>query len=200
MPHSGWGAGWIDYDNDSWKDLLIAQSHVMDNIEFFQGNVHYLEPLMLLRNLGGKFQDVSAASGAAFQTLQAARGSALGDLNNDGQMDIVVSCLDSKPIILLNGGTSNHWLTVNTVGTTSNRDGIGAKLHIVTESGMSQFGFVSPAGSYLSANDKRVHFGLGGDKLVRAIEITWPSGIVQTISNVPADQILTVRESGERRK
>ncbi len=117
MPHSGWGAGFVDYDNDGWKDLFVAQSHVMNNIEYFQGNVRYLESLLLLRNVKGKFEDVSAASGPAFKTVQAARGAAFGDLNNDGQIDIVVSCLDGLPILLSNGGTPNHWLTINTVGT-----------------------------------------------------------------------------------
>ncbi len=199
MSHSGWGAGWIDYDNDGWKDLFVAQSHVMDNIEYFQGNVRYLEPLLLLRNVEGKFENVSAASGPAFQTVQAGRGAAIGDLNNDGNLDIVVSCLDGKPMVLINKGKLNHWITINTVGTASNRDGIGAKIHIVSASGLSQFGFVSPAGSYLSANDKRVHFGIGPDRTLRSIEVTWPSGIVQTLKNISADQILTVREPREAR-
>ncbi|MBV9266593.1 MAG: CRTAC1 family protein, partial [Acidobacteriaceae bacterium] len=194
MPHSGWGTGWVDYDNDGWKDLFVAQSHVMDNIEYFQPNVHYLEPPLLLRNVHGKFEDVSAASGPVFHTLQAARGAAFGDVNNDGAIDIVVSSLDANALVLLNNCRSNHWLTVNTVGTASNRDGIGAKVRIVSESGLSQFGFVSPAGSYLSANDKRVHFGLHQDRTVRLLEITWPSGIVQTVKNVAANQILTIRE------
>lgn len=194
MPHSGWGTGWFDYDNDGWKDLLIAQSHVMDNVEYFQPNVRYLEPLLLLRNTGTRFEDVSAGSGPPFATRQAGRGVAFGDLNNDGSIDAAVNCLDGKPMVLLNRATANQWLTINTVGTVSNRDGIGAKIHIVSESGLSQFGFVSPAGSYLSSSDKRVHFGLGRDKVVRVIELTWPSGVVQTIRNVPAGQILTARE------
>ena len=194
VAHSGWGAGWIDFNNDGWKDLFVAQSHVMDNIQFFQGNVRYLEPFLLLQNFHGQFEDVSASSGPAFRTSQAARGAAFGDLKNNGNVDVVVSCLDGEAIILANGGTSNHWLTINTVGTVSNRDGIGAKIHVVSESGLSQFGFVSPAGSYLSASDKRVHFGLGRDKVARSIEIKWPSGMVQTLRNISADQILTVRE------
>jgi len=194
MPHSGWGAGFIDYDNDGWKDVFVAQSHVMDNIQYFQDNVRYLEPLLLLRNVRGKFEDVSSVMGPPFKTTQAARGAAFGDLNNDGRIDAVISCLDAEPMILLNQGTSNHWITLNTVGTVSNRDGIGARIHLVSESGLSQFGYVSTAGSYLSASDKRVHFGLGRDNSVRSIEVTWPSGIIQKLNNVAADRILTVRE------
>jgi hypothetical protein len=194
MPHSGWGTGFIDYDNDGWKDLFVAQSHVMDNIEYFQGNVRYLEPLLLLRNVQGRFADVSPQSGEPFQHLQAARGAAFGDLDNDGQIDIVVSCLDGKPMVLHNQGSSNHWIAIRTVGTVSNRDGIGARLHLVSESGANQFGSVSSGGSYFSSNDLRVHFGLGGDKAVRSLEIAWPSGIVQTLHDIQADQIITVRE------
>jgi len=194
MPHSGWGTGLIDYDNDGWKDLFVAQSHVMDNIEHFQGNVRYLESLLLLRNVAGRFEDVSAQSGEPFRTLQAARGAAFGDLDNDGQIDVVVSCLDGKPMLLRNQGSPNHWLTIDTVGTASNRDGIGARLHLVGESGASQYATVTTGGSYFSASDKRVHFGLGGDRTVRSLEIAWPSGIVQKLDNPAVDRILTVRE------
>jgi len=194
MPHSGWGTSLVDYDNDGWKDLFVAQSHVMDNIEHFQENVHYLESLLLLRNVAGHFEDVSAQSGEPFRTLQAARGAAFGDLDNDGQMDIVVNCLDGSPKLLHNAGSSNHWLTVNTVGSVSNRDGIGAQIHLVSESGANQYATVTTGGSYFSASDKRVHFGLGADKTVRSLEIAWPSGAVQTIHAPPVDRILTVRE------
>jgi hypothetical protein len=194
MSHSGWGTGLIDYDNDGWKDLFVAQGHVMDNIQYFQGNVRYLEPLMLLRNVQGRFDDVSARSGEPFRTVQAARGTAFGDLDNDGQIDIAVSCLDGKPMVLRNQGSANHWLTINTVGTASNRDGIGARLHVVSESGTSQYATVTTGGSYFSASDKRVHFGLGRDRSIRSLEIVWPSGAVQTLHNLGVDRILTVRE------
>ena len=200
MAHSGWGTGLIDYDNDGWKDLFVAQSHVMDNIAYFQGNVRYLEPLLLLRNVRGRFEDVSAQSGQPFRSLQAARGAAFGDLDNDGQIDIVVSCLDGKPMLLHNRGSPNHWLTVNTVGTVGNRDGIGARLHLVSQSGASQFATVTTGGSYFSASDKRVHFGLGADKAIRTLEIAWPSGAVQTLHDVAVDRILTVREPSKEKQ
>jgi len=195
MLHSGWGARFIDYDNDGWKDLFVGQGHVMDNVELTEPSVKYREPLLLLRNRAGKFDNVSAQSGAPFQQLLAARGVAFGDLNNDGFVDIAINCNDGPALVLLNhGGNGNHWLLVNTVGGASNRDGIGAGLRLVTESGREQYGYVSTAGSYLSASDKRVHFGLGRDRIVQLLEITWPSGTVQRLEKIPADQILTVQE------
>ncbi len=195
LAHSGWGGKFFDYDNDGWKDLLVVQGHVMDNIELTQPSYRYREPLLLLRNRKGKFEDISAQSGAVFRTPMAARGAAFGDLNNDGWIDVAINCNDSPALILLNrGGNGNHWLLVNTIGKRSNRDGIGARIRVVSQSGMEQHGFVSTAGSYASASDKRVHFGLGADALVRLIEVTWPSGIVQRVEHVNADQVLTISE------
>ena len=150
---------------------------------------------MLLKNNKGVFDDVSARSGDALSVPRASRGVAFGDLDNDGFPDVAVSCLNGPAVILRNsGGNGNHWLLVNTVGTTSNRDGIGARIRVVGESGFEQYGIVTTAGSYQSANDKRVHFGLGQDKKAKLVEVLWPSGIEQKIEDVAADQILTVKE------
>ena len=193
--HSGWGAKFIDYDNDGWRDLLVVQGHVMDNIELTQPTAHYREPLLLMHNRQGKFEDVSKLFGPVFQVPYAARGAAFGDLNNDGSVDIAINCHDGAALVLMNqGGTGNHWLLLNTIGTRSNRGGIGAGLRLVSESGAEQHAFVSTSGSYASASDKRVHFGLGQDSRVRLLEITWPSGSVQRLENIKADQVLTVRE------
>jgi hypothetical protein len=198
LRHSGWGAGWLDYDNDGWKDLFVAQGHVMDNIEQTEPGLHYAEPPLLARNVGGRFTDVSASSGKPFHEAMAGRGSAIGDLNNDGFEDVVINCNEGNAKILMNGGNGNHWLTVDTVGTVSNRDGLGVRVHIVSEGGAQQWGYVSRAGSYLSSNDKRVHFGLGTERKVRSLEIIWPSGTVQKITGVAADQIITVREPARK--
>jgi enediyne biosynthesis protein E4 len=196
--HSGWGARFFDYDNDGWKDLFIAQGHVMDNIQLTQPAARYKEPPLLMRNSGGRFVDVSGSSGKPFRTAMAARGAAFGDLNNDGFPDLAINCSDEPPLVLMNQGSNgNHWLIINTTGTKSNRDGIGARVKLTSASGKTQYGFVTTAGSYLSASDKRLHFGLGADRDVRLLEITWPSGTVQHIENVKADQVLAVREPAE---
>jgi hypothetical protein len=193
---SGWGVHFLDYDNDGRKDLLVAQSHVMDNVQQLHPSIPYRMPLLLARNTGSGFINVSAESGAPFQTPLAGRGAAFGDLDNDGNVDAVVAVLNDVPVILHNdGGSGNHWLLINTVGTRSNRDGLGARIKLVGESGLAQFAYVTTAGSYLSASDKRVHFGLGKDKTVSLIEIIWPSGVVQRLTNVSANQAITVTES-----
>jgi len=195
LQHSGWGTKFFDYDNDGWKDLFVGQGHVMDNIELTQPSLRHLESLLLMRNAGGKFHDVTKQSGEAMLVPRAARGVAFGDLDNDGFLDIAINCNDRPAVLLRNqGGNGNHWLIINTVGTTSNRDGIGARLRLVSESGLEQYGMISTASSYLSANDKRAHFGLGKDKTARLLEITWPSGTVQKLENVKANQVLKVEE------
>src|SRR5713226_9650076 len=195
LSHSGWGAKWIDYDNDGWLDLFVAQGHVMDNIQLTEPTLRYPEPPLLLRNDQGRFSNVSPQGGSIFTTPIAARGSAFGDLDNDGWVDVAINCNDGPAIILHNRvGNGNHWLMLNLIGSTSNRDAIGSRIRLLTESGQQQTRFVSTAGSYISASDKRVHFGLGSSKKLRLIEITWPSGIVQRLESVSADQILQVKE------
>jgi hypothetical protein len=195
MLHSGWGLKFVDYDNDGWKDIFVGQSHVMDNIQLTQPHLRYLEPPLLLRNIKGRFVDVSAQAGPALQAQTSARGVAFGDLNNDGWIDIVMNCNNSPPVVLQNRRVGdNHWLIVDTRGTTSNRDGIGTAVRVVTEAGDSQYAMVSSASSYLSANDKRVHFGLGRNTRIKTLELTWPSGKVQRLSDVGANQIVVVRE------
>jgi enediyne biosynthesis protein E4 len=194
MTHSGWGVRFLDYDNDGWKDLLIAQGHDLDTIELNYPNLHYREPMVLARNNGQGFVDVSAHSGDVFRQPWVARGLAVGDLDNDGRLDAVVTTNDGPVHVLRNEtATANHWILLKLVGHKSNRDAIGAEVMAQTASGQ-QFSTVSTAGSYLSASDKRVHFGLGHEKVVRKIGIRWPSGIQQTLQDVPADQILQIDE------
>jgi enediyne biosynthesis protein E4 len=194
MEHSGWGTKWIDFDNDGWLDLFVAQGHVMDNIESTEPRLRYREPPLLLKNERNRFRDMSAVGGPAFRNPIAARGAAFGDLDNDGLVDIAINCNNGPALILRNRSNSdNHWLSLNLIGSVSNRDAIGAKIRLVSD-GTQQMRFVSTAGSYVSASDKRVHFGLGASKRAQSIEITWPSGTVQRLESIPADQILTVRE------
>ena len=196
LNHSGWGAKLFDYDNDGFRDLLVVQGHVMDNIELTEPPLRYRETLLLMHNRNGKFEDVSRQIGPPFQVPLAARGAAFGDLNNDGFLDVAINCNDGPPLILLNnGGSGNHWLLLNLRGTRSNRDAIGAHIRMVGASGREQFGYVSTAASYASSSDKRVHFGLGDDASARLVEITWPSGTVQRFENIKANQIWSVKES-----
>ena len=174
-PSSGWGMRLEDFDNDGWKDLLVAQGHVMDNVEQIDPSMHYLEPPLLALNKHGRFE--RAGSGIA---AVAGRGMAFGDLNNDGWVDAVMTVLGSHPVVFRNGGGRLHWLTISLHGTRSNRDGFGSRIRV---NGQAQY--VTSAGSYLSSNDKRVHFGLGA--ATRAdIEVWWPSGTHQEMKGVPA--------------
>ncbi len=181
---SGWGVGLEDLDNDGWKDLLVAQSHVLDNVEAIDHSLHYLEPPLLALNQNGRFE--RASSGVT--TPIAGRGLAFGDLNNDGWMDAVVTVLGGPPVVLMNRGGKQHWLTITLRGTRSNRDGLGARVNV-----NGQTRFATTAGSYVSANDKRLHFGLGPSTIAN-IEIRWPSGVRQTLTDIHADQFLEVRE------
>jgi hypothetical protein len=192
--HSGWGMRFIDYDNDGWKDLLVAQAHVMDTIELNYPQLHYREPMLLARNTGKAFIDVSSDAGPTFHEPWASRGMAIGDINNDGRLDAVVT-ENGGPIHILRNetDTQNHWLTLNLIGHKSNRDAIGAAVKIITAQG-AQTATVATCGSYLSSSDKRLHFGLGFQSVVKEIDIRWPSGITQTRHDVKGDQILAIDE------
>src|SRR6266853_274055 len=194
MKHSGWGVRFMDYDNAGWKGLLINQGHDLDTVQLTFPDLRYKEPMLLARNTGKGFEDVSAQAGGIFQQAWVGRGLAIGDIDNDGRLDAVVTSNDGGLYVLHNSTqTQNHWLTLLLVGHKSNRDAIGAEVKLVTAKG-SQMATVTTAGSYLSSSDKRVHFGLGPETVAGTIEIHWPSGIRQTIKNVSADQILKVDE------
>ena len=192
---SGWGNGIFDFDNDGWKDLFVARANVLDNISEL-GNRRYPEPNSLFRNLGnGKFGEIDPSAGPDFQEEAAHRGVAFGDLFNDGRIDAVVTVLGGPVEILRNiSETGNHWILLKLVGKQSNRMGIGAQIHITTEDGASQWNEVTTAVGYTASSDSRVHFGLGKNRLIKDVEIRWPSGIKQVLHEVAADQILTVEE------
>lgn len=197
MLHSGWSLRFMDYDNDGWKDLFIAQGHDLDTIEKSFPQLRYKEPMMLVRNTGKQFVDVSGVSSEIFHEAWVGRGMAIGDINNDGRIDAVVSTNGGPAHVLLNETESkNHWLTVRLIGHKSNRDGIGAQVKVVTAQG-SQWAMATTSSGYLSASDPRVHFGLGNDAAVQRIEIRWPSGIQQVLTDQKGDQQLTIEEPAE---
>jgi hypothetical protein len=190
---SGWSMGFIDFDNDGWKDLFSANGDVDD----VRQNARQHDTMF--QNTDGKvFVDVSEQMGPDFMPLGYHRGSAFVDLNNDGFMDLVVTGLGEKPRILRNNGLSrNHWLLLDLRGHKSNRDGIGAKIKVTTGSGRTLYNHVTTSVGFMSSSDRRAHFGLGKEISVAKVEISWPSGVVQQLEKVKADQILTVEEPNQ---
>jgi enediyne biosynthesis protein E4 len=182
---SGWGVGLEDFDNDGWKDLFVAQSHVLDNVQNIDASLHYKELPLLALNRSGHFERTDSGVTAPL----AARGAAFGDINNDGYMDVLLTTLGGPPVLLLNrGGSANHWLGITLRGTRSNRDGYGARVSV-----NRQTRFATSAGSYICANDKRLHFGLGPAEKA-TVEVVWPSGKKQILNDVHADQFLEIKE------
>jgi enediyne biosynthesis protein E4 len=183
--NSGWGVGLEDFDNDGWKDAFVIQGHVMDNVDQYDHSLQYREPPLLALNRQGHFEKADPGSTAPV----AGRGAAFGDLNNDGWIDVVATVLGEHPQYYLNRGGKSHWLTITLRGKRSNRDGYGARVLV-----NGQVRFATAAGSYLSSNDKRLHFGLGAADTAD-VDIRWPSGIHQHLKRVRADQFVVVEES-----
>jgi len=195
---SGWSNGIFDFDNDGWKDLFVARGNVLDNVELFSAR-HKEEPNSVFRNLGnGKFRNVSADAGPDFQIPAVHRGSAFGDLDNDGRIDVVVTVLNGKAQIFHNTTqNSNHWLLLDLRGTKSNRMAIGAKIRLTTSEGLMEYNHVTTSVGYASSSDSRVHFGLGPARSAKEIQVIWPSGIHQTLHDVAADRIVPITEPSE---
>ena len=200
LPPLGFGTGFFDFDNDGLLDLFAANGHVLDNVELFDRSTTYPQANQLLRNLGpgkyGKFTfaDVTAASGPGMQLVQPSRGSAAGDFDNDGDVDLLVVNLGEPAVLLRNdGGNRGNWLAVEAVGVASNRDGIGARIRVVS-GGLVQTREVRGSRSYLSQSDLRVHFGLGERTHVDSIHVSWPAGGSDLVTGVRANRFLVVRE------
>jgi enediyne biosynthesis protein E4 len=195
---SGWSNGVIDLDNDGWKDLVVARGNVMDNIEQISRHFRYAEPNSVFRNLGnGQFEDVSATSGADFTRPAPNRGLAYGSLFNDGKMDLVATALGGPVRIFRNvTKTPNHWILLKLVGTKSNRMGLGAQIRVTTGDERKLYNEATTSTGYAASSDPRVHFGLGGSRVIQEIEIRWPSGTRQLLTNVAADRLMVITEPG----
>lgn len=194
-PYVGWGTGFFDLDNDTWLDLFVVNGHVYPQMDQISSGLGYKQGKLLFINNGdGTFCDATKQGGAALSELRVSRGAAFGDLDNDGQIDIVVEDLDSQPMILKNeGDKSNHWITLELGAKTGNPLAIGARIKVTTGK-IVQTEEIRSGGSYLSQNDLRVHFGLGKATKADAIEIRWNSGKTETLKDVAADKFYAILE------
>jgi enediyne biosynthesis protein E4 len=195
----GWGCGFVDVDNDGWPDIFLVNGHVYPEVERLTTEAGYAQRKVLYRNLGnGRFEDISERVGGAVTEPTPSRGCAFGDFDNDGDIDILINPVNAYPELLrADSNTKNNWITVKLVGVKSNRDGVGARVRCVTADG-SQIDEVRSGGSYYSQNDMRVHFGVGKNQKIKAIEIRWPSGQTDTLGDVAVNRIVTVKEGATK--
>jgi hypothetical protein len=204
LPYTGFGAGWFDYDNDGWLDILSVNGLVTQNLDALGPDNPFplQQPNLLIRNLGmGKFEDVTHRAGAVFRLSEVSRGAAFGDIDNDGDVDVVVTNAAGQVRLLMNQvGSQQHWLGLRLVGTDGLRDMLGARVAVIRSEGPTLWRRARADGSYASANDPRVVVGLGRSTAVRAIQVIWPSGRVEEWSGVAVDRYTTLREGsgGER--
>jgi enediyne biosynthesis protein E4 len=191
----GWGVMFADVDNDGWPDLLLANGHVYPEVDSQHLGSNFREPKILYHNNGnGRFTDISAAAGPAITAVSSARGLAVGDLWNDGRISAVISNMNAPPMLLKNDlRNANHWIAFRTVGSKSNRDGIGAKITVKAGT-RTLVDEVRSGSSYISNSDMRVHFGLGPASAIDWVQVRWPSGLVERLENLPVDSIHTLKE------
>jgi enediyne biosynthesis protein E4 len=191
----GWGTMFLDFDNDGWPDLILVNGHVYPEVDKYHLGSGYQEPRILYHNNGnGSFSDVSAAAGPGINAVSSSRGLAVGDLWNNGQVSALISNMNAKLSLLVNAVRSgNHWISFKTVGTRSNRDGIGAKI-TVNVSKRTLVDEVRSGSSYMSQSDLRVHFGLGSATKIDSVQVRWPSGLVERFDNLILDRIQTLKE------
>ena len=209
----GWGVSFLDMDNDGWLDILVANGHVYPEVDGTQVDAAYAEKKYLYRNLrNGQFEDVSSLGGSGITAPATARGFAVGDYDNDGNLDAVVNCVNAMPQLLRCTSTWNrNWIKIRTVGTKSNRTGIGARIKVVAQTNtpavvakpvspvppLAQIDEVRSCNGYYSASDLRLHFGLGDAKKAELVEIRWPSGVVDTLKDLTVNRLYVIEEGGK---
>jgi hypothetical protein len=191
----GWGVGFVDLDHDGWRDLFLVNGHVYPEVEQLKTEAGYKQRKVIYRNLrNGRFEDVTDRLGPPATTPKAGRGAAFGDIDNDGDIDVVINNVHDAPdLFRLDSGPGRHWVMVKLVGTKSNRSAIGARI-AVTSGGATQVDEVRGGGSYYSQNDLRVHFGLGDAATVDRLEVRWPNGLTETWTGLAADRLITLEE------
>jgi len=191
---SGWGLKFFDYDDDGDADLLLVNGHPDDLIEMRAARVKYREPMLMFENVGGRYKDVSAQSGAAFAKDYPARGMAVGDYDNDGDLDLLISNNGEAPVLLRNeGGNRNNWLGLQLVSTKSNPAAVGA-LITWQAGGVKRTRLKTSGGSYLASHDPREILGVGAATKIDGVEIRWPSGKVDRLTNLPMNTYIKVVE------
>lgn len=190
----GFGLALADFDNDGDTDIYVANGHVLDNVDLYHPGFSYAQTDLLYLNEGGRFRDVSTSGGPAFRIRRVGRGAAVGDYDNDGSLDLAVNNSGAAPLLMKNEGRDvGHWISLRFRGKNSNSQGVGARVEL-SVGGTVQVKEFFPAGSYLSSNEPRLHFGLGTDSVVPMIEVLWPGGKRQTLTDVAADRIVTIEE------
>lgn len=195
LPFVGWGTEFIDFDNDGWLDLLAVNGHVYPQVDHIDVGTSYAQrKLLFYNNRDCTFSEVAAQAGEGLMLRRTSRGAAFGDIDNDGDIDMVVNDLDGPPMLLSNQkGNRNNWISIKTVGTKLNRNALGARVRIVAGD-MVQVAEVHSSGSYISQSDTRLHFGLGEKTRIDLIEVRWPGGRVDKIENVPANRFLVIEQ------
>ena len=191
----GWGVGLFDFDNDGWPDIFMSNGHVFPTVDTKRLHVTFKQRKTVYRNLGnGSFTDVTSATGPAVTQPHSSRGTAFGDFDNDGDVDVAVINMNEAPSLLRNDCRSrNNWLKVKCIGTKSNRSAVGARVRVITGQ-HSQINEVMSGSSYMSQNDFRLHFGLGRAGQADLVEVRWPLGLVESFKSVSANQLLVVQE------
>jgi len=193
--YTTFGAKFLDYDNDGWKDILLVNGQVFPQIDNYQTGITYAERNLLFRNLkNGKFEEVGMRSGPGMATRKTSRGLAVADYDNDGDLEILVTHMNDSPSLIRHlSPNRTHSILVQTIGTKTNRDGIGTEV-VVSAAGLTQYDTVRSGGSYLSSSDLRLHFGLGTAEKVDRMELHWPSGEKQVLKDLPVDRLFIVKE------